>query len=750
MRPRRDPHWSPAPAGSEWVEALEGRALLEGSPFPTLAELTNPNNTVVRLDTNYGDIDIELFDTGANAAPITTANFLGYVRRGEYDESFFHRLAFLGDPPDRNLPFVVQGGGYRHIDGTGVSTIPTQPPIQNEFSPQRSNLERTIAMAKLGGNPNSATSQFFFNLRDNSANLDNQNGGFTVFARVANDRSWNVVLTIVGLETRNLNALLDPDAFSDVPVAAGTPANPSSVSNAMLVVLRDAEVIKARDVQQFYTTRTYYPEGFAGATINEFLPMQNTRDETVYYQVIARAEVPQGTAANGYTWFRDRVISTGSLAPNSRGGITISAFGPGGAPGANDLVPQGVPYAIEIQSTQAISANISHYDFGTSTGEAFTRTTATTWALPDAYKQTGANGVSDFLVWMNPNIEPATVTITFVFQNQAPQTASTVTTMLRRGGLNLNQMAQVPDNTAFSILLSSDRPIVAALTHFDSRTAGDPLGSAALGSSGSGSRFGVLPFGNVGPGAQGTPNTEQIAVMNPSTTASVVVNLTLTFTEPGDPNRQPLRLAAAAIVQPQRRATINLSNFPQLADGRRYSVTYDTLPAGALIYAGWHHRQSFAGIANADDIAAPLGERAATIWNFAEGFMDPARAGVDVFETVSVYNPHYAQIFGATTTPANVTVRLRYGDSFILTLPSVQVAGGGRVDFDLHAIQAVLNQGTQNQRYFYSIEVTSDIAVVAQMRHFDLTLGGASPSGGFSTLGEAFGTITRLDALAGP
>lgn len=725
------------------LEALEPRSLLGADPYPALTDLTSVNDTVLRIDTNLGNVDIELFDTGPNPAPLTATSFLGYVRRGDYDRSFFHRYATLTG----GIPFVLQGGGFRFIDGTGLSTIPTLPPILNEFSALRSNIVRTIAMAKLGQGPdpvNSATDQFFFNLGDNSANLDHQNGGFTVFGRVANDRSWNVVLAITALNTRNLNSQLDPDAFDTVPVTTTAP-NPT-VSESILVIVNDIEVIKEKNVQEFYKDVLYYPEGFAGSTINEFLPIQNTNDHTVIYQVIARAEIPQGTAANGFTWFRDKVISpVGGLTigPTSRGGITISHFGAGGQPSADDLVPQGVPYSIEIRATDTLFANMSRYDFGTSTGEAFTRTTSTTWGFADLYKLTGAGGVSDFLVWENPNNQDATVTITYYFQNLAPFSAVVTTRMFRRGGVNLNQVGSIPGNTAFSVQVSSTQPLIAALSHFDSRAAGDPLGSAELGVSGSGSRFGVIPFGNVGPGATGIPNQESISVLNTGTSQSVVVNFTLSFSIPG---LQPLSLPASLIVAPQRRGTFDFSGVAQLADGRRYSIRYDILPGSAQVYAGWVHKQSFPGISNADDIANPVGVVAATKWEFAEGFMDPARAGRDVFENISIYNPHILA-FGATVTPANVTIRLLYGDSFVLSLPEVQIAAGGRIDLDLHAIQAVLNQGTQNQRYFYSIEVVSDVVVVAQMRHFDLTLGGASPSGGFATLGAPSGSITRLDSL---
>jgi len=122
----------------------------------------------VRLTTSLGEIVIDLVED----APITTENFLQYVEDDFYDGTIFHRVV-----PD----FVVQGGGF--LPGM-VPQEGLRDPIMNEFSPDRSNLRGTLAMAKLGGDPDSATSQFFFNLDDNSENLDNQNGGFTVFAEV--------------------------------------------------------------------------------------------------------------------------------------------------------------------------------------------------------------------------------------------------------------------------------------------------------------------------------------------------------------------------------------------------------------------------------------------------------------------------------------------------------------------------------------------------------------------------------------
>ncbi|MDD9890798.1 MAG: peptidylprolyl isomerase [Gammaproteobacteria bacterium] len=126
--------------------------------------------TIVRVSTSIGDFSIELLD---ETAPITVQNFLNYVNRNDYNGTYFHRV--VDD-------FVAQGGAYRFELFVGPIDIPTDPPIQNEFTGQ-SNLRGTVAMARIAEQPNSATNQWFVNLQDNT-DLDTVDGGFTVFGNV--------------------------------------------------------------------------------------------------------------------------------------------------------------------------------------------------------------------------------------------------------------------------------------------------------------------------------------------------------------------------------------------------------------------------------------------------------------------------------------------------------------------------------------------------------------------------------------
>ena len=133
-----------------------------------MAALFSPalNATIVQFQSPF----INLYD---QSTPATAANFLAYVNAGAYDIVVVHRV--VGG-------FVVQGGGFTYERNSTFADVVRNTPVVNE--PKFSNVRGTIAMAKLSGDANSATNQWFINLGDNSANLDVQNGGFAVFGQV--------------------------------------------------------------------------------------------------------------------------------------------------------------------------------------------------------------------------------------------------------------------------------------------------------------------------------------------------------------------------------------------------------------------------------------------------------------------------------------------------------------------------------------------------------------------------------------
>lgn len=161
--------------------------------------------TLVEMLSTLGTIHIELYDSDA---PGTVENFLNYVNSDRYVDSIIHR-SISG--------FVIQGGGFT-FDGQSEipQGIPLDSPISNEFTPENSNLRGTLSMAKLSNNPDSATSQFFINLADNSENLDNQNGGFTVFAEVVG-QGLTTVDRIARVARWDFSEFFGP-AFRDLPL----------------------------------------------------------------------------------------------------------------------------------------------------------------------------------------------------------------------------------------------------------------------------------------------------------------------------------------------------------------------------------------------------------------------------------------------------------------------------------------------------------------------------------------------------
>ena len=151
---------------------------------------------LIKLSTNMGDITIELFE---DKAPETVANFLRYTKEGKLNGTIFHRV----------IPnFMIQGGGHL----PDMSQIDTFDPIINESSNNLSNKKGTIAMARTSS-PNSATSQFFINLRDNDF-LDKANSadgvGYCVFGQVTDGIE---IVDQIGVVSTGNNS-----GHSDVPI----------------------------------------------------------------------------------------------------------------------------------------------------------------------------------------------------------------------------------------------------------------------------------------------------------------------------------------------------------------------------------------------------------------------------------------------------------------------------------------------------------------------------------------------------
>jgi cyclophilin family peptidyl-prolyl cis-trans isomerase len=201
------------------VTLIDNGAAQNSFPLNTFFKAEPIDSQVVRFVAEYStdnlpaptivtkNLDFALF---SNRTPITRTNFLHYVNTGAYMDSFIHRGV---------QNFVIQGGGFHfdYTDGITIEPVETVAPIVNE--PGISNTLGTISMAKTSLGPDTATSQWFVSTGGNSSNLDFQNGGFTVFARVTKDTLPNALLfnnpsTFPSYDLRNVIG----DVFSETPL----------------------------------------------------------------------------------------------------------------------------------------------------------------------------------------------------------------------------------------------------------------------------------------------------------------------------------------------------------------------------------------------------------------------------------------------------------------------------------------------------------------------------------------------------
>ena len=191
-----------------------------------------------RLSTSMGSIDVKLNKT---AAPNTVDNYIVYANTAAWDGTFFHRNAHLSAPYNR--PFVIQAGGFKVDASNELDFVAQNAAVVNE--PGVSNTRGTIAMAKLSGDPDSATNQWFFNVNDNSGDpsfLDSQNGGFTVFGTIT--KGLEVMDAIAALTRKDLRSGNQSDPNNPTVAMDTAPViNPAATADnlnpgADLVVIR--------------------------------------------------------------------------------------------------------------------------------------------------------------------------------------------------------------------------------------------------------------------------------------------------------------------------------------------------------------------------------------------------------------------------------------------------------------------------------------------------------------------------------
>jgi len=215
-------------------------------------------------------IDVVLFD---ESTPLTVSNFLNYVNGGAYLDSFVHR-SLSG--------FIIQGGGFTFDptlnDGSfsynvgldqfngGLQAISTAPPVINEF--ELSNARGTLSMAKLGADPDSATSQWFVNLDDNSEILDNQNSGFTVFGKVLGTGMTNI---------DQLAAVPLADISSVHPEFTNLPLNNYDSANTPLSQISKNHLLHISNISSTlqFTSVVNVGEAISGSTVMSDVIIEN-------------------------------------------------------------------------------------------------------------------------------------------------------------------------------------------------------------------------------------------------------------------------------------------------------------------------------------------------------------------------------------------------------------------------------------------------------------------------------------------
>lgn len=351
------------------LNPLPDRTVLPGSAnvvVPLTGRYDNPaiTGTVVRFNTNQtgasSSFNVELFDQARAAGqesaqayrnrttPATVTNFLSYLNAGRYTNTIMHRTV---------QNFIIQGGGFSAptapSDAAGPEadpgTITTFPAVVNE--PGNNNVRGTISMAKLGTDPNSATSQWFVNLNDNRGpapnGLDFQNSGFTAFGRVLGD-GMTVVDAMAAVPRYDASTFYSNGALNELPLRNV----PTSIPQGQTLIIQPSQFVTVTSIV-VVNEITYTVTSSNGALVS---PTINSNGELV----LGFAAGQQGVA----TITVRATSADGSFVDDSFNvGVTPVTLGTASA-SPSSIAYAGLPVTVSaVNPTTAAGATISRIDF---------------------------------------------------------------------------------------------------------------------------------------------------------------------------------------------------------------------------------------------------------------------------------------------------------------------------------------------------------------------------------------------------
>jgi hypothetical protein len=396
------------------------------------------------------------------------------------------------------------------------------------------------------------------------------------------------------------------------------------------------------------------------------------------------------------------------IPANSRRGVTISE----GANYRHPLVPAFKPYAIIIESNSFLAANISHYDFGSTLGEAFTSQPSTMWSFAKGSKFPGQ--VNDFLVYYNPNSTPVRVTLTAYTPDGQSVAMAQVVQGFRRFGWSFNNTAALPiGDFAFTVTSEPVNPadehvgIVAALSHYD---LANVTGYGILGDPHGGATAGIVPqllrAGN---------SHAEVTFFNSSDVAATI-GIIGRYIGTNLPN-----ITQTLILNPWSSITLTGAELGMVENnlvGLRYDSTAPVTVLGGNRQFG------------ATD-ATQASNQAARSWFWGDAFMNRSLAGTLYFEDMFFYNPNVE--------PIDITLRFHFNTSE-MTEHTFTVGAKDFARIPLHALDAIVGRGIVINRY--SVEASSSMPFVAKLSHYDLVL-----NGGWGSKGAPLGLTNPVSTI---